>query len=165
MQTQLYTFNEKRKRLDPTYTLCQFCLKDFSTEMSDNHFTNIYNEKDRTNIVVYRSVKFQKLMIGIPRCKNCKKIHHNSAIYGWLIGFVLAVGVVLLANYFFKYQFGYLMFFSIVGFIATFLLTPPIFVTIFSARQGIFSIMDGPERDPQIQELLHQGWTLNPPSA
>jgi hypothetical protein len=81
MQTSRYTLNEKRQRLEPISTLCQYCFKDLSTEMADNYFGTVYNENDRTNIVVYRSVNFQKLGIGIPRCKSCKKIHHNSAVY------------------------------------------------------------------------------------
>lgn len=136
-----------------------------SEDMDDNHFAPIYKENDRTNVIVYRSVKFQKIHIGIPRCKNCKKIHHNSEIYSWILGFVLAVGVVLLITYFFRNNFVYKLFFGIIGFFPTLILTPPILATIISARQGIFSSREGAENEPQIKAMIQGGWTLSQPNA
>ncbi len=164
MQTTRYILNEKRKRLEPTSTLCQYCYKAFTEEMSDNYFAPIYNEKDRTNIVVYRSVKFQKILIGIPRCKKCKAIHHNSAMYSWIIGFALAVGLVFLLNLFVD-NIVYKIFFSILLFVPTLILTPSIFATILSARSGIFSEKEGAEREPQVMQMLREGWTLSHPTA
>ena len=133
--------------------------------MSDNYFDSVYSEKDRTNIVVYRSVKFQKLDIGIPRCKNCKKIHRNSSVLAFVISFMMAVGVVLFVNYYFRYDIVYRIFLSIIGFLLTFILPSYFIAKMLTSRQGILSEIEGMENEPQVQQLQLQGWTLSRPSA
>ncbi len=63
----MYSFNQETKRLEPSETLCQYCETEHSTDMEDNYFIPMFQEVDRTNVIVYRNVKFKKIPVGIPR--------------------------------------------------------------------------------------------------
>src|ERR1043165_4868354 len=86
----MYTLNKEKKRLEPTDTKCQYCEMEHSTNMEENYFIPLFKENDRTNIIVYRSVKYSKIPVGIPRCRTCLDIHQQSANKGalqaWGIG-------------------------------------------------------------------------------
>lgn len=69
-----HVLNERLKRLEPITTKCQFCNNNHSTAMNDNYFVPVFKVQDRTNVIVYSSVKFSKLLIGIPRCNGCRDI-------------------------------------------------------------------------------------------
>jgi len=95
-----FNFNEDLKRFEPTATKCGFCFKADSQSMEDNHFAEIYKVSDRTNIIVYNSVSYNQILVGIPRCINCKYIHKkgwlHSRIISWL--FFIMIVVILIAN-------------------------------------------------------------------
>src|SRR5688500_4438081 len=91
----MYNFNEEHKRLEPSETLCQYCETEHSTDMEDNYFIPLFREKDRTNVIVYRSVKFSKIPVGIPRCKTCKAVHAKASTIGALVGWSVALIFVI----------------------------------------------------------------------
>lgn len=157
----MYNFNTTKKRLEPTETKCQFCEMESSTHMEDNYFVPLYKENDRTNIIVYRSVKYNKVPVGIPRCKTCRAIHEHAAGRSALIGGSIAVAVVILS-------------FLIWGIFGIF----SIFVAIFIAfggtwlierkmvrDKGIYTKLDGAKQNEAVQELIIGGWSFSMPNA
>src|SRR5688572_11602558 len=91
----MHSFNKEKKRLEPSDTKCQYCEVESSTHMEDNYFVPLFKENDRTNIIVYRSVKYSKIPVGIPRCKSCMQIHQEAASRSALTAWGIAVGVVV----------------------------------------------------------------------
>lgn len=163
--SERYKLNEARKRLEPTSLLCQYCWKAISEKMEDNYFAPVYREKNRVNAVVFRSVNFNKIHVGIPRCPSCKKNHQNNKIVGWIIGLIVALLIVKLVTVYFAGQISYAIFFGILGFIIPLFFVSKLATTIIVVRSGIFTEREGAEREPQVMALLREGWTLDQPSA
>lgn len=157
----MYIVNKERKRLEPTETKCQYCEADHSSSMEDNYFVPLFRENDRTNIVVYRSVKYSKIPVGIPRCKNCLAIHEQAASKAALIAWCIAGGIVLLS-------------FIIWGFGGIFALFIGIFGGVLGTDfiqdklvrdKGIFTKKDGAEYNEAVQQLIMDGWSFKQPTA
>jgi hypothetical protein len=157
----MHTINKEKKRLEPSDTKCQYCEVEHSTNMEENYFIPLFKENDRTNIVVYRSVKYSKIPVGIPRCSTCLEIHKQSAskaalqawgigagitIFFWLIGGTAAVIGTIIG--------------IVIGIFGTGYLTNRITV-----NRGIFTKKQGAERNPTVQELILDGWTFTQPTA
>lgn len=157
----MYTFNEAKKRLEPSNTKCQYCETENSSHMEDNYFVPLYKERDRTNIVVYRSVKYQKIPVGIPRCRSCKAIHEAAATKGMLFAWGMAIAIELIC---FKID-------LLWGFIAIF---PCLFIVFAGAdyiqdkivgEKGIHTKLGGAKENEAVQDLVINGWSFTMPSA
>jgi hypothetical protein len=129
--------------------------------MEENYFVPLFKEQDRTNIVVYRSVKYSKIPIGIPRCERCREIHQSAAnkskLYAW-------TGAVA----------GFLLSISIWGVLGVFGIIPCLLFGIIGAHyienklvsdQGILTKMEGAKQDETVQDLVISGWSFNQPTA
>lgn len=157
----MYVFNQSRKRLEPTDTKCQYCETGHSSHMEDNYFISLYKEQDRTNIIVYRSVKYQKIPVGISRCKSCRDIHDSSTTKAALVSVGLAIALEVIG---FKID-------LLWGFIALL----PSFIIIFAGTdyfqkkfaedKGISPKVDGAKQNEAVQQLLLSGWSLTMPTA
>lgn len=156
-----HVLNERLKRLEPTDTRCYYCETEHSKSMNDNYFVPLFKEKDRTNVVVYRSVKYQKIDIGIPRCESCSAIHKEAANKAKLYSWLAAAGVVLVSA----------LLWGIWAFFAVF---PAIFIGFGGAHylenklvfnKSIFTKRDGAERNETVQEFIVRGWSFTQPSA
>ena|SRR5688572_1637809 len=157
----MYTINKEKKRIEPTDTKCQYCEVENSTSMEDNYFVPLFRENDRTNIIVYRSVKYSKIPVGVPRCKSCLAIHQKAAGKSQLTAWGIAFGVVVLSIMIW----GAAGIISIVlglviGFLGTYLIQNKMV-----RDRGIFTKMDGAKRNPAVQELVIDGWSFNQPTA
>lgn len=157
----MYNINTAKKRLEPTETLCQFCTTEHSTNMEDNLFVPLFKENDRTNLIVYRSVKYSKIPVGVPRCPGCKSIHEKAVIKAALISWASAVLVLVLS-------------FLIWGPYGFFAMLPAIFIgvggTYFLQNsivrgKGIYTKMDGAKQNEAVQDLILSGWSFTLPSA
>ena len=157
----MYVFNQARKRLEPTDTKCQYCKTGHSSHMEDNYFLSLYKEQDRTNIIVYRSVKYQKIPVGISRCKSCRDIHEAAATKAGWISAGIAIGLELIL---FKID-------LLWGFIGIF----PALLIIFGGTdylqknfvedQGVSPKVDGAKQNEAVQHLVMSGWSFTMPSA
>jgi hypothetical protein len=155
-----YNFNEELKRYEPVEKKCTFCETKIWTNIRSNYFVPIYKIKDRTNLIVYNSVKFSKVSIGIPRCSDCLKIHKNAEIKA----FLLAVPIGLITC-----GLAYLIF-GIVGFIfgagvglVVIIISQIILAKKIVHKSGILQEREGAERNQIVQAFLRGGWTLNKP--
>jgi hypothetical protein len=157
-----HTFNEKLKRLEPTGKKCAFCAENSMTSMNDCYFVPLYNEKDRTNIIVYRSVKYAKIDIGLARCSSCKQIHESAKDRAFLYAVLIFIGTWGLA---------YLLF-GIIG--AVFGLGVAIVAALISSQffrdriitdKDIFTLREGAENDETVRDFIIEGWSFNAPAA
>lgn len=156
-----YIFNEQLKRIEPKETLCIYCRKQHSQSMDSNFFTKLFQEKDRTELIVYRSVKFNSISIGIPRCTSCYTIHSNCKSKAWMYSIAIALLIVILSFYFFG-PMGILSVF--IAFVLLFMLQSVI-ADVLVKKYGILIERDGPKKDILVRELVLSGWSLSPPSV
>lgn len=160
-----YSFNEHYKRFEPNETKCTYCQQDHMKNMNDSYFIPLFVTNDRTNIVVYRSVKYSKILIGIPRCSSCKSIHEKATTKSQLI----TGGCIILVITFLVYNFMVLNAFVVVG---------GIFAMIFGGIYGskkmtdsfvighdIYTVQDGAEKNEVVREFIIAGWSFTQPSA
>ena len=154
--------NGASKRLEPFDSTCQYCGQRNFENMEENFFVPVFKEQDRTNIVVYRSVKFTKVLIGIPRCHSCLGIHNaannKAKIYSW-IGAVITFILCLLTGEVYVIFAGIFLL-LLVGFLGSHLLEKE-----FVRKQGILPKMDGAKENETVQEFIIQGWSFTQPSA
>ncbi|MDQ6471292.1 hypothetical protein RB619_11610 [Flavobacterium sp. LHD-80] len=160
-----YTFNEYDKSFEPKETTCAFCEEAQIKNMKDTHFVALYVTNDRTNLIVYRSVKYSILSIGIPRCASCREIHEKSVSKSRLLTWIIVPILMGLLFYYISTLGVFLFiagFFVIVaaGFYGSHKLTQ-----FFVAKENIWNLHDGIENDRFIQNLILDGWSLNQPSA
>jgi hypothetical protein len=157
----MYIFNKERKRLEPTVTKCQYCEVENSTSMEDNYFVPLFKENDRTNIIVYRSVKYSKIPVGIPRCRNCKSIHVLAAGRAAQISWVIALAVVILSFMIWGLFGIFAIFVGIgIGFIGTSVLQNKLV-----RDKGIYTKLDGAKQNEAVQDLVINGWSFTQPTA
>lgn len=165
MEQQTHVVNERLKRIEPVSKKCSFCLDGTSGSMSDNYFVPVFKENDRTNIIVYRSVKYQKIDVGIPRCQNCKTIHQKAKTKAMIISLTAALAIFAFMIY------NFLDFHAVVSVALIFASALTGFggyvylQGVFARKAGIYALKDGAEGDPLVQDLLMQGWSLKQPSA
>lgn len=155
-----HTFNESLKRLEPVESTCHYCgLADFR-RMEENYFVPLFKEHDRTNIVVYRSVKYKQILVGIPRCQDCFEIHNSTssaAKYSWAV----AAGVFGLAIC----MWGLLAMLGILPCLLIGFLGSSFMEDRLVAAKGVLTKLDGAKRNETVQDLVIQGWTFNQPAA
>lgn len=156
-----HTLNEQEKRIEPVDTLCRFCGQTHSTKMDRNYFVPVFKVQDRTSLVIYSSVKFSKVSVGIPRCTRCFVTHQENAWKSWGISTASAITLIILG-------------FTIFGYWGVFVARPS-FVLLFVSgillsdfldrKKGLMRKKDVANRDPLIQQMLISGWSLTPPTA
>jgi len=165
METATHVLNERLKRIEPTSKKCTFCLDGTTEKVNDAYFVPIFKENDRTNIVVYRSVKYSKINIGIPRCAGCRAIHESAKKKAWPIALVAALSILAFVVY------NFLEFHPIVSVILFFVAGIAGFggyaylTNYFTHKAGIHTLKVGAESDALIQDFLMKGWSLKQPSA
>lgn len=165
MEQQTHVVNERLKRIEPVSKKCSFCYNGTSQSMHDNYFVPVFKENDRTNIIVYRSVKYQKIDIGIPRCADCKAIHQKAKIKASVIAVIAALAVLAFMIY------NFLNFHAVISVALLFLSAATGFGgyvylhNVFTRKAGINTLKESTEADALVQDFLKQGWTLKQPSA
>jgi hypothetical protein len=159
---QKHTLNERLKRLEPIDTKCCYCSVANSTRMNDNYFVPVFKVQDRTNIIVYSSVKFSKLLIGIPRCASCKEIHQSAVRKANVIAIISAIVVLVLCSMIWGFFGGVAGVFlgCLTGFGGSFFLTKK-----FVSDQGVLNLKEGAEQDETVQDFIIAGWSFTHPSA
>ncbi len=157
----MHVINKEKQRLEPVETKCQYCEVEQSTDMEDNYFIPLFKENDRTNIVVYRSVKYSKLPVGVPRCKSCKAIHENASSQATMWTWSIAAAVVILSFV----AFGIMGIFSFIAAIFIAVLGTELVQNKITRDKGIYTLKDGAKQNETVQEFVLAGWSLTQPSA
>ncbi len=156
-----YIFNEQLKRIEPKDTLCQFCNQRHSEKMDRNYFVPLFKVSDRTELIVYSSVKFNKMLIGIPRCNQCFVIHKEESVKAWGISLISAIVLIILGFVIFDIGGLFISFFLSIILV----IIAPILLTDFLInRKGILTEQDGAKKDPLLRDMIISGWSLIQPS-
>jgi hypothetical protein len=161
MLTDTHFFNERLKRLEPKATKCEFCSFGNSTAMNDNYFVPIFKVRESTNIIIFSSVKYSKILIGIPRCISCRGIHSEAVKKSNLIAAICGISTILLGFLFF----GPKGFFGIpvgllIGFCCSYFLSKK-----FIADRGVTTLKSGAQQNCTVQAFITGGWSFTEPSA
>jgi hypothetical protein len=165
MENETHLVNQQLKRIEPVSKKCSFCFNGTSQSMNDNYFVPVFKENDRTNIIVYRSVKYQKIDIGIPRCADCKTIHQTAKKKALAISLTAALAIFAFMVY------NFLNFHAVISVALIFISALTGFggyvylQNMFSRKAGINALKDGAESDALVTDFLMQGWSLKQPSA
>lgn len=165
METSTHTLNERLKRLEPTTKICSYCVDGKMDKINDSYFVPVFKEADRTNVIVYRSVKYKKIEVGVPRCANCKSIHESAKTKAAIISIIMCVSIFAFAIYNFI---NFHVFITVLLIFGSFALGFGGYLYLqnnFSRKQGIYPLKEGAENDPMVQSLLNSGWTLTMPNA
>lgn len=159
-----YTFNELFKRFEPIEVNCSYCGLSAMDNIDDCYFLPLYVKKDSTNLIVYRSVKFAKILIGIPRCIKCKKIHFDAKKKAAIISLSFAIALFAISLY-------------------NMITIGPVFTAIgvllaliggfyaneklqerYVVEKDIYTWRDGAETNYIIRDLIISGWSFEPPT-
>ncbi|MBF4493626.1 MULTISPECIES: hypothetical protein [unclassified Flavobacterium] len=160
-----YTFNETHTRFEPLNNKCTYCGEAEMKSINDCCFVSLYAINDRTNLIVYRSVKYAAITIGVPRCSSCKKIHISTqSKANWVSLGISAFVLVFIIYLFFGFN-PFSIVFGLFGiFIGAVLLAPKLTET-YTSNQGIYTMKDGAETNQFIHDLVMSGWSFTKPSA
>lgn len=126
------------------------------------HYAPVYKVQSKTNIVVYRSVQYNKVLLGIPRCAVCQKIHKSRRVV--TIGYIIA-GVIVFSGlgYWLADTGGAIAGFMISAFAGLMGLNP--LENRLVEGQGILTLEDGARNNMVVKNFLAGGWSLTPPVA
>lgn len=157
-----HIMNEQLKRLETTETKCAYCSMENNADKNDSYYIPLFSVKDRTNIIVYSSVKYAKIDVGIPRCTSCREIHTNAGKKATLYAVIAAIATWLIAIALFNFFGGVfgLLAALLVGFGGQHFLKNK-----FVRDQDILTLKDGAETNETVQALVISGWTFTQPSA
>jgi hypothetical protein len=161
MMLSNYNYDESWKRFVPKEKRCSYCFQNESENVNNYDFIKLYKVKDRTNFVIYRSLKYEEMTIGISRCNDCVQFHEEVsrkspilkyAIYLLILIFVLPV-------------FGLKVF--VIGItlslIIFFLLHK--YATKNKSPKERLTLKQGIASNETIQNLVISGWVFDQPSA
>ena len=160
-----YTFDETYKRFEPHNHECTYCGEAQMENMNDCYFIPLFIEADRTNIIVYRSVKYSKILIGIPRCPSCKDIHYDSRSKAVTTTIVLVVLSLALLFYNFMNLNALVFILGIFGVIFGGFYGSAKLAERYIANKGIYNLRDGAETNEVVRDLVISGWSFNMPTA
>lgn len=168
-----HVYNERTKRLEPIGNQCVYCGRKKVADDSTNYYTKMYCEQSRTNVVVYRNVKYSMLQIGATRCPHCKAIHSKVKMQSILLCLlILLLGWTIIGGI-------TAMLFPFITIIAIFLGTVGglfflfyLLCRVYSRieqslleRRMIISPRDGLMMYPIVEQLFREGFTFEQPTA
>lgn len=161
-----YIINETQKRIEPVEKKCSYCRKKEMTLIDSCFFQTLYLEQNRSNYVVFRNVKFNKVSIGVPRCENCKSIHEEAETKAKKYIFI-ATGIILVLPLLFSFNFdaftsGIIP--ALIVLITGFLMKNYIIEKIV-INTDILSEKDGAAYSVIVQDFLEEGWQYKQPEA
>ena len=158
-----YDFNEKLKQFEPIENTCIYCKKNKATSLHSNKYLKLYKENDRTNLVIYRSVKYNQFTILIPRCSKCYKIHINTKIYSRVFTWI---------SFFLILPLGYFLIGGVAGMFVSLISSILVAVYIYTYSESKFleikkidSEGKGAESVKLVRDFLNDDWTGVAPSA
>ena len=163
---QKYVINETLNRIEPLEKKCSYCRQKEMSLMDSCFYETLYLEHDRSNYVVFRNVKFNKVSIGVPRCENCKSIHEEAETKAKKYIFI-AAGIILflpmlLSLSFDAFTSGVVP--ALIVLIAGFLFKNYIVEKIV-INTDILSEKDGAAYSVIVQDFLEGGWQYKKPEA
>jgi hypothetical protein len=154
---------KNEKKLEPTSSQCGFCAEGIVSDLKNCHYAPVYKVADRTNLAVYRSVKFKQLEVGIPRCHSCAEIHKQGASKAHKYLGICGLFIALIAFS----SFGIIgaVFLTLFGIGVTDSFISKRIQNSFASKNDVFSLEEGVQANESIQELIDLEWSLTKPEA
>ena len=128
-------------------------------------FCPLFTTLKTTNIIVYRSVKYSKILIGILRCLSCKDMHYDSKAKAIKITLVIVILAVLLLIYFFLSIHPFVSALGFLAIIAGAFYRAEKLNESYVVDQGIYTLRDWAETNEVVRDLVISGWSFEQPSA
>ncbi len=165
MEKKSHVLNEQLRRIEPAAKKCSFCSNGIVSDVDDCYYVPVYKVKDRSGIIIYSSVTYSKLGLGIPRCSSCKHTHVSAQKKAFIISTAAAIIILAYAVYSFleipaAVSIFLFLLSGAVGFGGYIYLEDK-----FAKDAGCLPKHRGPEFDPLIKEFRTNGWILAKPSA
>ena len=161
-----YVINEAQKRIEPLEKKCSYCRKKEMTLMDSCFFETLYLEQDRSNYVLFRNIKFNKISIGVPRCENCRSIHEGADAKAQKYIFI-AAGIILFLPFLFTFSFNSFssgIIPAVIVLIAGFAFKNYLAEKIVF-KTDILSEKVGAQHSVIVQDFLQEGWQYEKPEA
>jgi hypothetical protein len=172
---ETHVFNENKKCLDPIDNRCMCCGKGFSGGEEDTCYVPLFKEKERTNLLVYRNVKFSQIDVGVPVCAHCrltqKRTKRHALLYSLAIILVIALvsvilGVFVIRNWLNLDTLGFI--FAVLGIIAGTVIgifKYEGYIEKILGMKGILTTRQAVMQYGIVEALISDGWTFNQPMA
>ena len=165
---ETHVFNEQKKRLEPVENVCKFCGRGYSENQDDNLFVPIYKEGERKNYSAYKSVAYEKLEIGVPRCPRCKeiqrKLNTKAIMFALVIGIVMALISYLVINSFSDGVLMPIIFALLIGIVIG-CIAWGVTRSVLGRKENMISGIDAVLQYGIVRDLMAKGWTFAKPSA
>lgn len=159
---ETHILNEELKRFEPIGNTCGFCRGGVSTKEEEDYYYPLFKETDRTNIVVYKSVKFKKIDIGTSRCSRCYKIHKQNLLYGRVVALLLVLFPALLLG---QISIVYGFFYAVPAAIFMLSLVPRVVADWSTKSEDIRTEKEGVLANNLVKKMLSDGWVFYQPTA
>ena len=155
-----FQLNEEQKRLESNSKICTYCKKTTIDDSNDAVYIPVYSVNNRTNLVIYKSVKYQSINVGVPRCKSCIEIHTYDGQKSSFFASFFAAITVLISTGIFGFE----------GFLYGLIVGGCVYLIIYyefkhkrTKKHNILTFEEGVEQDKDLHELLSSGWSLTEP--
>lgn len=150
-----YKINGTHRRIVPLNKLCWYCKNGESRNTYTDYYIRMYLVKERKNFIVYRSVKFKDISVGVSRCKKCYDIHQKASSSGWkyiLLAVALIGGLI-------TYVWGIFAVIFFLFAIPVAIIYGPLYVdNLITKKSGILSDEIGAKQVPLIQAMKNNNW-------
>ena len=169
METQ--TYNNKNGIIAPPGNICMCCGKEILHNEYANYHIPIYKEEDRTNLLVYKSVKFRKIGILVTRCAKCEKIQKKAELISMYYSFGIGLSIVsigLLLIFFMENMRNLGIVLIVLGIITGALLWSSKGedkATDFLEKKQVLSKENAAAQYEEVRELLRSGWSFQEPEV
>ncbi len=157
-----YHFNEFEKRFESKEIVCKYCNSRTMGDPEEQYYASIYRVMNRSNIIIKRTVEYNEIKIGIPRCNDCFKIHEGGKARGGFYTIILSILALGIFHYLFGEAVVYaLIFIPII--LAAFL---PMGIRENYAHKHNIPTEEAPTKDNEwIKSLLQEGWSTKRPEV
>jgi hypothetical protein len=158
-----HVLNKSEKRLEPTSSQCGFCVEGEVSNVKDCHYAPVYRISDRTNIIIARTVEYNKIEVGIPRCSSCADIHSKGDLKA--NANILMYGIIIVVITFALFQVIVMPILAIAGFSIFAGSINKNIQNRYASDNDIYSLEEGTYANETVRELLDLYWSLEKPKA
>jgi hypothetical protein len=155
-----YFMNSEQEKFETTEKRCVYCRKNESVGNESNYYQEMFLKLKQIDLIVYSSVKYNRISVCIPRCLVCKYNHEDSKDKSFTPSLFFAIGIFILFNILCVGYTGTGIVISIVSGLAFY---SKHYIKILK-KHHIKSAREGSKDVAFIQELIKDGWQLERPS-
>jgi hypothetical protein len=161
MMLSKYNYNESLNRFEPKEKRCGYCFQNESENINNYDFIKLYKVKDRTNFVIYRSLKYEEMEIGISRCNTCVEFHEEASRKSPILKYAAYMLILI----FVLPAFGVKVFIVGISLSVVLFFVLHKYATKKNNPKERLTLKQGITSNETIQDLVISGWIFDKPSA